>query len=128
MRLSAAAGCLVLLTGCGQEAAPAKTSPPPAAVTQLDCGKGFDALAAEIAAQPDLVQAPSPGEPYRFLNHTSGNPSYVVTLPEAPAHPAILMQSSAGGAMSNSGCHWGDAGKYEELVAYVASLRQARGG
>jgi hypothetical protein len=123
-----AAVAALALAACGDTGAgPPRAPPPPAAVTTLDCAKGFDALSAEIAAMPDLVQAPSPGEPYRFLNHRNGNPSFVVTLPDAPAHPAILMQSSAGGATSTSGCRWSDEASYEELVAYIRSLKDARG-
>ncbi|HEY9217031.1 MAG TPA: hypothetical protein VIO94_03210, partial [Phenylobacterium sp.] len=93
----------------------------------LDCARGFEAIAADLAGQPDLVQAPSPGEPYRFLNHRTGTPSYVVTLLEAPAHPAILMQQRVAGQMQTTGCRWGDASRYDELVTYVEGLAAARG-
>lgn len=121
-----AAALALALAACGEPETTAPRAAAPAAHAALDCGKGFEALSAEIPALPDLVQAPSPGEPYRFLNHKSGNPSYVITLPEAPAHPAILMQASAGGAMRNSGCRWGDAAAYDELVGYIDGLRAAR--
>lgn len=127
MRPGAAAALAALLAACGPAGEKAETpaaAPEPAAA--LDCAKGFDALAAEIAAQPDLVQAPSPGEPYRFLNHRSGSPSFVVTLPEAPAHPAILMQRTVGGAMQTTGCRYGEAAAYDELAAYIESLRAHR--
>lgn len=128
MRRRVAAGLALLLAACdAPRPEPGKAPQPAAAAVTLDCGKGFEALSAQIAALPDLVQAPSPGEPYRFLNTRSSARSYVVTLPDAPAHPAILMQSGAGGAMITSGCHWGDSGRYDELVAYVDSLKAARG-
>lgn len=127
MRPRAAAALAALVAACGPAAetakSPAAAPAPPAA---LDCAKGFDALAGEIGARPDFAQAPSPGEPYRFLNHRSGSPSYVVTLPDAPAHPAILKQETVGGAMRTSGCRYGDAAAYDQLVAYIESLRHVR--
>ena len=127
MRRWAAASLAALAAAC----APADRKAEPAApapLAELDCARGYDALAAEIAAQPDLVQAPSPGEPYRFLNHRSGTPSFVVTLPEAPAHPAILKQESLAGGMRTTGCRFGDQAAYDQLVTYIESLAARRGG
>ncbi|MFC3077198.1 hypothetical protein ACFODL_03740 [Phenylobacterium terrae] len=124
MRPWAAAAVAVLLAACGADEK--ASAPAPSVPAALDCAKGFDALAAELAGQPDLVQAPSPGEPYRFLNHRSGSPSYVVTLPEAPAHPAILMQRTVAGQMQTTGCRFGDEAAYGQLVAYIESLRAHR--
>ncbi|HEX2558848.1 hypothetical protein [Phenylobacterium sp.] len=126
MRPWAAAALAALLAACGPAAQKAQAPAPAPAPTALDCAKGFDVLASEIAAQPDFAQAPSPGEPYRFLNHRSGTPSYVVTLPDAPAHPAILMQRTVGGAMQTTGCRYGDEAAYGQLVAYIEGLRAAR--
>jgi hypothetical protein len=122
----AAAALAVLLAACGPADRTAEAPPASTPSATLDCEKGFDVLAAEVAAQPDLVQAPSPGEPYRFLNHRSGSLSFVVTLPDAPAHPAILKQETVGGRMQTSGCRFGDQAAYDQLVAYIESLRAAR--
>lgn len=127
MKAWAAAAVAVLLAAC----APAERRPEPtpvAAFVALDCARGFEPLSAAIAAQPELVQAPSPGEPYRFLNHRSGSPSYVVTLPDAPAHPAILMQEATAEGMWTTGCSWGDGDAYQDLVAYIEGLARRRGG
>lgn len=99
----------------------------PAALPLLNCERGFDTLAAEIAASPSLKQAPKePGEPYRFYSAIAGGTSYVVTEPGAPGHPAILKQESVGGQMQDSGCPYGEKAGYEQVQAYLKSLRGAR--
>jgi hypothetical protein len=99
---------------------------PPAAVT-LDCSQSFDALKAKITAQPDLSAAPQePSEPYRAYSTADGRASYFITEPGAPAHPAILMQQAQDGAMKNTGCAYGDHAAYEQLMAYLASLKAGR--
>ena len=50
----------------------------------------------------------------------------MVTEPGAPGHPAILMQQSVGGQMQDSGCPYGEKAGYEEVVAYLKSLRGGR--
>ena len=116
------AGCaLVALAGCSP-----KPAPPPQAV-QLDCGQGFAAQAAKIAALPGIVPAPKePGEPYRFYTTADQATSYVVTEPGAPGHPAILMQRASGGAEDLVGCPYGKLAGYAQLKAYVESLKAAR--
>jgi hypothetical protein len=96
----------------------------PAALPVLDCAKGFAALSAELAASPALRPAPKePGEPYRFYLANAGGTSFVVTEPGAPGHPAVLQQRSVGGQMQDSGCPYGDKAGYEQVVAYLRSLR-----
>jgi hypothetical protein len=108
-------------------AACAPRAQPPAAVA-LDCGQSFDALKGKITAQPGLTPAPAePGEPYRVYSTADGSASYFITEPGAPAHPAILMQQTApGGGMRDSGCAWGDKAAYDQLLAYLTSLKAGR--
>jgi hypothetical protein len=102
-----------------------KAAPPPSPLA-LDCAKGFEALSAVVAAEPGLKLADAPGEPYGFYNAADGSVSFVVTRPDAPAHPAILRQAAADGRMQTTGCAFGDKAAYEQLLAYVGSLAQAR--
>ena len=111
---------------CLTAASCAPQAPPPRQPLQLDCAKGFDALAAAVAAAPRLQLAAPPGEPYGFYNAADGAISFVVTKPEAPAHPAILRQAAAGGTMRTTGCSFGDKAAYEQLVGYLGSLAAAR--
>ena len=95
----------------------------PAAVA-LDCAQGFAALKAKIVAQPGLKPAPQePSEPYRAYTTEDGQASYFITEPGAPAHPAILMQQVAPTGMKNAGCTYGDKAAYDQLMAYLASLK-----
>ena len=108
----------LLLTACAP-----KTAPPPQAA-QLDCAQSFDAQAARIAAQPGLVPAPKdPAEPYRFYSMADGATSYLITEPGAPGHPAIMMQRAHGKAVVTTGCPYGDAAGYRQLLAYLDSLK-----
>lgn len=112
--------------------APKSEPPAPPRSLVLDCAQGFDALSARIASAPDVKAAPrTPGEPYVFYNALDGTASYVVTEAGAPGHPAILKQETvrdAAGAkaMKNTGCPFGDPKGYEQLQAYLVSLRAAR--
>jgi hypothetical protein len=98
------------------------------AAAALDCSQPFETLKARITAQPGLTPAPQEaGEPYRAYSTQDGQASYFVTEPGAPAHPAILMQQVVpGGAMKNTGCAYGDKAAFEQLTAYLASLKAGR--
>ncbi|CAN7355122.1 hypothetical protein LJR225_002130 [Phenylobacterium sp. LjRoot225] len=99
----------------------------PAAAVALDCSQPFEALRSKITAQPGLVPAPQePSEPYRAYSTADGHASYFITEPDAPAHPAILMQQAAGGAMTNTGCAYGDRAAYDQLMAYLTGLKAGR--
>jgi hypothetical protein len=101
--------------------------PKPAAAVALDCSQPFAALRAKITAQPGLAPAPQePTEPYRAYSTADGHASYFITEPGAPAHPAILMQQTAGGAMTNTGCPYGDKAAYDQLMAYLTGLKAGR--
>jgi hypothetical protein len=90
----------------------------------LDCAKPFDAQAAAIVAQPKLDPAPvEPAEPYRFYSSADGRTSYLITQPAAPAHPAIMMQKAGGGTVVTSGCRYGGRKAYDDLHAYLDSLK-----
>jgi hypothetical protein len=111
---------MLLLCACAPKAKP------PATVA-LDCSQPFDALKTKITAQPGLVPAPQePTEPYRAYSTADGHASYFITEPGAPAHPAILMQQAAGGAMTNTGCAYGDKAAYDQLTAYLMGLKAGR--
>jgi len=120
LRPAAALG-LVLLVGCGPKEA---AQPQPVG---LECGAGFQALAARIVGQAGLVPAPKdPNEPYRFYSMADGATSYLITEPGAPGHPAIMMQRARGAEVTTSGCPYGDAKGYAQLVAYLDSLKTWR--
>lgn len=121
MRGATALRLLILLPLCA--CAPKAEAPPPRPLS-LDCSQPFEAQAARIAAQPHLVPAPKePGEPYRFYSIEGGGASYVITEKGAPGHPAILMQTAAGGQVKTSGCPYGDAKGYQTVLAYIDSLK-----
>jgi hypothetical protein len=111
---------LLALCACEPKPAPAPTS------LALDCAQGYAALARQIDQKPGIKPAhQEPGEPYRFYSEADGSASYMVTMPGAPGHPAILKQVIQGGAKVNSGCPYGDPTGYQQLLAYLASLSAA---
>jgi len=116
---AAAAPLLLLLSlnACGPKAAP------PQRFLDLDCKQPFQAQADALVAQPNLVPAGEVGaEPYRYYSSADGQTSYLITKPGSPAHPAILMQRARNG-VHTSGCAWGDRKAYDELLAYLESLK-----
>ena len=111
----------LLVSAC----APAEPPPRPALV--LDCAAGFDALSAAIVAEPGMRPAVKErGEPFHYFNAEGGQASFMVTEPGAPGHPAILRQAVTASGIANSGCAYGDAAGYSELVAYLEALAKAR--
>ena len=118
MRSRAAALAALALTACAPAAEPEPT------YLGLDCASPFEAQAAALAAQPHLTPAPKdPAEPYRFYSSTDGRTSYLITVKGAPGHPAIMMQKAKGGDIITTGCPYGDAGGYDQLHAYLDSLK-----
>lgn len=117
---SAALAFLLLLPGaCAPK--PEPVAPPAVA---LDCAQAFDVQSAKITAQPGLVPAPQEaGEPYRFYTTADHHVSYVITEPGAPGHPALIRQDATGGQMKTTGCAYGNKRGYEQLQAYVESLK-----
>lgn len=109
----------LLLASCSQ-----KTDPDaPVAYMDLDCAKPFDAQVAALTAQPKLVPAGVVGaEPYSYYSSTDGRVSYLVTRPGSPAHPAIMIQRAQNG-VHTSGCAYGSKAAYDELLAYLESLK-----
>ncbi|HEV2533145.1 hypothetical protein [Phenylobacterium sp.] len=115
------AAVVLLLTACEKPAPPA-----PSALT-LDCSQGFEAQAARIVAQAGLVPAPKdPAEPYRFYSTADGKVSYLITEAGAPGHPAILREQAQGHEVVTTGCPYGDAKGYAQLVAYLDGLKAWR--
>ena len=115
---------LLLLTTLPLCACAPKAEAPPPAPLALDCAVPFEAQAARITAQPNLVPAPKEaGEPYRFYSTEGGAVSYVITERGAPGHPAILMQTAAGGQVKTTGCPYGDLKGYQTVLAYIDSLK-----
>ena len=124
MRRLAALPLLLVFPFCA--CAPKAEAPPPPAPLALDCATPFEAQVAKITAQPYLVAAPrEPGEPYRFYSTAGGAVSYVITEQDAPGHPAILMQTAAGGQVKTTGCPYGDHKGYQQVLAYIDSLKTA---
>jgi hypothetical protein len=97
----------------------------PAGLLGLDCTQPFEAQAAALVAQPTLKPAPEDrAEPYKFYSSDDGHVSYLITKPGAPGHPAIMMQRAAGGAVTTTGCPYGDRKAYEKLLAYLEGLKE----
>lgn len=118
MRAWAALPALLALGACAEQ-----TEVP---VTYLapDCGKPFEAQAAAIVAQAQLKPAPEdPAEPYRFYSSADGRTSYLITKAAAPGHPAIMMQKAQGTDVVTTGCPYGDRKAYDQLHAYLDSLK-----
>lgn len=115
-------GALLFTSACAPKAPEA---PAPAPLV-LDCGLGFDALSARIAAEPGLTRATAPGEPYRYYNAADGHVSYVVTEPGGAGHPAIVRQTATAAGMVEDGCPYGDKAGYDQLVDYLKSLAKVR--
>jgi hypothetical protein len=101
-----------------------KAEAPPAAVPALDCSMPFEALAAKITALPHLAPpSHAAGEPYTFYSTEDGHTSYLITEKGAPGHPAIMMQTASGDQVKTTGCRYGDAKGYNQLLAYLDSLK-----
>ncbi|MBI1198850.1 MAG: hypothetical protein GC203_13395 [Phenylobacterium sp.] len=89
----------------------------------LDCAKPFEAQVEAITAQPRLVPAGTVGaEPYSYYSSADGRVSYLITRPGSPAHPAIMIQRAEGGVHTD-GCAYGSKAGYDELYAYLESLK-----
>jgi hypothetical protein len=89
----------------------------------LDCAKPFSAQVAAIVAQPQLMPAGEVGsEPYSYYSSADGHTSYLITRPGSPAHPAIMIQRARGG-VTTTGCAYGSKPGYDELLAYLESLK-----
>ena len=121
MRLRGAFALLLALTACARE------TEKPLTYLDLDCAKPFEAQAAALTAQAELVPVPpDPAEPYRFFSSADGRTSYLITKPGAPGHPAIMMQRARGTDVVTTGCPYGDKLGYDELHAYLDSLKSWR--
>ena len=118
MKTWAALSALFALAACAEKA------DAPVAYLDLDCAKPFDAQAAAIVAQPRLIPAPEdPAEPYRFYSSADGRTSYLITKAGAPGHPAIMLQKARGSDVVTTGCPYGDRKGYDQLHAYLDSLK-----
>ncbi|MDP1875212.1 hypothetical protein [Phenylobacterium sp.] len=112
-------------------AACAPSAPEPVAAFKLDCAQSFEVIRAEILARPGLKPAPdAPGEPYEIFSEETGRASYIFTKPEAPAHPAVFIQTATRRdgqrLMEHEGCAFGDPAEYDQLLAYWESIAAAR--
>lgn len=105
-------------------AACSETADAPPAYADLDCAQPFETQATALTAQPGLVPAPKdPNEPYRYWSSADGRTSYLITEPAAPGHPAIMMQEAKGSDVVTTGCPYGDQAGYDQLHAYLDSLK-----
>ena len=116
------AAMLAVLVVCA--CAPAK--PPAQAAAGLDCKTPFEALKARVLAQPLSAAPKDVSQPYRFYSTPNGQVSYLITEPDAPAHPAVMMQQAKDGTVVTTGCRYGDAGAYDQLMKYLDSLKTWR--
>jgi hypothetical protein len=118
VRAWAALAPALVLAACSQ-----KPADRPVAYLDPDCAKPFDSQVAAITAQPNLTPAGNVGaEPYSYYSSADGHVSYLITRPGSPAHPAIMIQRAQGG-IRTSGCAWGSRKAYDELFAYLESLK-----
>jgi len=118
VRLWAALPALLTLAACS------KPAEPPITYLDLDCAKPFEEQAAVIRAQPHMVPAPDdPAEPYSFSSSADGKTSYLITKTGAPGHPAIMMQKAKGSDVVTTGCPYGSQKGYDQLHAYLDSLK-----
>jgi hypothetical protein len=109
----------ISLCACAPKPGPAAFAP-----ITLDCALSFDVQSAKITAQPHLLPAShAPGEPYFFYSTDNGRASYLITEKGAPGHPAIMMQTASGGQVKTVGCAYGDKKGYNQLLAYLDSLK-----
>ena len=121
MSLRAKAATLLALAACA--ACTPKAAEQPVTYLEPDCSQPFDAQVAAIIAQPKLVPAGNVGaEPYSYYSSADGSVSYLITRKGSPAHPAIMIQRALGGVTTN-GCAWGSKRAYDELKAYLESLK-----
>ena len=117
MRLRSVLPLLLTLCAC------APKTEPPARYLDLDCARPFDAQVATIIAQPRLVPAGTVGaEPYSYYSAADGSVSYLITRKGSPAHPAIMIQRARNG-VHTSGCAYGSRKGYDDLLAYLESLK-----
>ena len=118
MRAWAVLPALLTLGACAESAEAPLTYLAP------DCGQPFEVQAAAIRGQPQLKPAPDdPAEPYSYLSSVDGKTSYLITKPGAPGHPAIMIQRVKGKDVVTTGCPYGDKAGYDELHAYLDSLK-----
>lgn len=118
MSLRAALLAALTLAAC------AKPAEAPITYLGLDCAQPFEAQAAAIRGQANLNPAPDdPAEPYSFTSSADGRTSYLITKKGAPGHPAIMMQVARGSDVVTTGCPYGDKKGYEQLHAYLDSLK-----
>ena len=114
-----------ILAACALGACAPK-APPPVAWLDLACAKSFDAQRAAIVAQPGLVPAGEVGsEPYSYYSTPDGRVSYLITRKGSPAHPAIMIQK-AQATIATTGCAYGSRKGYDQLLAYLESLKTWR--
>ena len=79
-----------------------------------------------IVAQPGLVPAGEVGsEPYSYYSTPDGRVSYLITRKGSPAHPAIMIQR-AQATITTTGCAYGSRKGYDQLLAYLESLKTWR--
>ena len=110
---------LLLLCACAPKVEPAEIQ-----LLGLDCTQPFEAQAARLVAQPGLQAAPKDyAEPYHYYSSEDGRTSYLITLKGAPGNPAFMMQKAGGGTVITPGCPYGDPKGYQQLLAYLESLK-----
>ena len=121
MKPAAAVAALLLpLAACAPKTAPEMTW------MDLDCTQPFDAQVKTVVAQPGLVPAGTVGaEPYDYYSSADGQTSYLITRKGSPAHPAIMIQR-AKAQVETTGCAYGSKKGYDELLAYLESLKTWR--
>lgn len=119
MRAGAALIAALALAACSQK----PDEDAPVAYMNLDCAATFEDQVVDITGQDGLVPAGVVGsEPYSYYSSPDGRVSYLITRPGSPAHPAIMIQR-AGTGVHTTGCAYGDKKAFDELLAYLESLK-----
>jgi hypothetical protein len=121
VRVGAALLAALALAACSQPSA--DDADQPVVYSNLDCDTPFEDQVVDITGQEGLVPAGVVGaEPYSYYSSPDGRVSYLITRPGSPAHPAIMMQRAAKG-VTTTGCAYGSQKAYDELLAYLESLK-----
>lgn len=121
-RIAAFASAALLL------AAQAAVTTAAAAPGALDCAPGFDAIRAAAMAQPGVIPEMTLDSEWAWS--ASNSVLDVFTLPNNPAHPAVLhlvlvKEGFRTWAAYRSGCGFGDIDKFNEWMASYRELSES---
>ena len=119
MRAVLLIGTAIFLSSCNKFSDPAEVG-----FMDLDCHKGFEALASEIRSSPGVVSDERERGSSAYRDDRL-NALFLVTRPDHPAHPAIFVRRVLPGIeltiTASGGCGFGDRAAFErEMQLYAA--------